>query len=82
MWGDHFLVAPVVESAAQEKTLYLPHGSRWDFWTGERIVGSLQESNVSGTIPPERSTSPGIAKGGLQSGKRSEFRPWTPRPAF
>lgn len=39
MWGDHFLVAPVLESGAKERALYLPNGEWWDYWTGEPIAG-------------------------------------------
>jgi len=36
MWGDHFLVAPVVEPAATRRKIYLPEGEWWDFWTNQR----------------------------------------------
>ena len=36
MWGDHVLVAPVVERAATQKKVYLPSGEWWDFWTHQR----------------------------------------------
>jgi alpha-glucosidase/alpha-D-xyloside xylohydrolase len=39
MWGDHFLVAPVLESGAARRNLYLPAGAWWDFWSHERVDG-------------------------------------------
>jgi alpha-glucosidase (family GH31 glycosyl hydrolase) len=40
LWGDALLVAPVNVSGAMERTVYLPAGSWWDFWTQERIDGA------------------------------------------
>ena len=42
MWGDHFLVAPVLETGAQRRSLYLPGGLWWDFWKGDRIAGGSE----------------------------------------
>ena len=39
LWGRDVLVAPVVEQGASERTLYLPAGVWYDFWTGERHEG-------------------------------------------
>ena len=39
MWGDHFLVAPVLEKGATQRTAYLPAGLWWDFWSGARVEG-------------------------------------------
>ncbi|MGB6973332.1 MAG: TIM-barrel domain-containing protein [Terracidiphilus sp.] len=39
MWGDHFLVAPVLEAGATERKTYLPEGAWWDFWTNEQVKG-------------------------------------------
>lgn len=39
MWGDSILVAPVVEKAATQRSIYLPAGSWWDFWTETPIQG-------------------------------------------
>jgi alpha-glucosidase/alpha-D-xyloside xylohydrolase len=36
MWGDHILVAPVLERAAANRKIYLPSGEWWDFWTHQR----------------------------------------------
>ncbi len=40
MFGDAFLVAPIVKDAAGGRDVYLPAGHRWtDFWTGETFDG-------------------------------------------
>jgi alpha-glucosidase (family GH31 glycosyl hydrolase) len=36
MWGDHILVAPMLERAASGRKVYLPSGEWWDFWTHQR----------------------------------------------
>ena len=42
LWGDSFLVAPVYEKGAAQRTLYLPHGTWWNYWTLERMDGGRQ----------------------------------------
>ncbi|MGB7729665.1 MAG: TIM-barrel domain-containing protein [Candidatus Acidiferrum sp.] len=42
MWGGSLLVAPVVEKGATARQIYLPRGSWYDFWTGERVDGGRQ----------------------------------------
>jgi alpha-glucosidase (family GH31 glycosyl hydrolase) len=39
LWGEHMLVAPVVEQGATKRDLYLPQGLWWDFWTNTRQDG-------------------------------------------
>jgi alpha-glucosidase (family GH31 glycosyl hydrolase) len=39
LWGRDVLVAPVVEQGVSERSLYLPAGTWYDFWTGERHEG-------------------------------------------
>lgn len=40
MFGDAFLVAPIVEDHTNERDVYLPSGHRWvDFWTGQSHDG-------------------------------------------
>jgi len=39
LWGRDLLVAPVVERAANSRRLYLPAGTWYDWWTGEKIEG-------------------------------------------
>ncbi len=44
LWGRDMLVAPVVEKGATSRTLYLPAGDWYDFWTNERLSGSREFS--------------------------------------
>ena len=46
LWGKEVLVAPVVEKGATTRELYLPPGSWYDFWTGERIEGGRHVSRT------------------------------------
>jgi alpha-glucosidase/alpha-D-xyloside xylohydrolase len=39
LWGRDILVAPVTEKGATARTLYLPSGRWYDFWTNEAIDG-------------------------------------------
>lgn len=39
LWGDAFLVAPVLEAGAKQRKLYLPVGQWWDYWTGKAVRG-------------------------------------------
>ena len=39
LFGRDLLVAPVVEKGADSRSLYLPHGIWYDFWTHERMEG-------------------------------------------
>jgi alpha-glucosidase (family GH31 glycosyl hydrolase) len=39
LWGDHLLVAPVLEAGATRRTTYLPTGTWWDFWSNQRVKG-------------------------------------------
>jgi alpha-glucosidase (family GH31 glycosyl hydrolase) len=38
MWGDHIMVAPVLEPAAKRRNIYLPPGVWWDFWSHQRTT--------------------------------------------
>ncbi len=42
LWGDHFLVAPVLDAGAMQRALYLPVGSWWDFWKNHRVEGGTE----------------------------------------
>jgi alpha-glucosidase/alpha-D-xyloside xylohydrolase len=42
LWGRDILVAPVVEQGAAARTLYLPRGAWFDWWTGERLEGGRE----------------------------------------
>ncbi|MEP6833035.1 MAG: TIM-barrel domain-containing protein [Gemmatimonas sp.] len=39
MWGANLLIAPVFEKGAKTRTLYLPAGDWYDWWTNEKIIG-------------------------------------------
>ncbi|MBE2180312.1 MAG: DUF5110 domain-containing protein [Chthoniobacterales bacterium] len=40
LWGDAFLVAPILENKAAEREVPLPEGSVWfDYWNGDRHEG-------------------------------------------
>jgi alpha-glucosidase/alpha-D-xyloside xylohydrolase len=53
LWGRDLLVAPVVEKGATSRSVYLPRGDWFDFWTGQRVAGSreLQRPVDLATIP-------------------------------
>jgi len=42
LWGRDVLVAPVFEKGATSRRVYLPRGSWYDFWTGERADGGRE----------------------------------------
>jgi alpha-glucosidase/alpha-D-xyloside xylohydrolase len=42
LWGRDLLVAPVVEKGAMMRSLYLPRGAWYDFWTGARLEGGRE----------------------------------------
>jgi alpha-glucosidase len=42
LYGRDMLVAPVVEKGATSRTLYLPRGAWYDFWTGETHAGGRE----------------------------------------
>jgi alpha-glucosidase/alpha-D-xyloside xylohydrolase len=44
LWGPSLLVAPVVEKGATARTIYLPRGGWYDFWTHERVAGGREIS--------------------------------------
>jgi len=46
LWGRDILVAPVVEKGATSRQVYLPRGSWYDFWTGERLEGGREISRA------------------------------------
>lgn len=37
--GENMLVAPVLEQGATKKMVYLPEGTWYDYWTGEKVEG-------------------------------------------
>jgi alpha-glucosidase/alpha-D-xyloside xylohydrolase len=42
LWGRDMLVAPVVEKGATSRSLYLPAGDWYDFWTEEKSTGGSE----------------------------------------
>jgi alpha-glucosidase (family GH31 glycosyl hydrolase) len=42
LYGRDILVAPVVEKGATSRSIYLPHGSWFDFWAGTRQEGGRE----------------------------------------
>jgi alpha-glucosidase (family GH31 glycosyl hydrolase) len=44
LWGPHLLVAPVVEKGASSRQVYLPRGSWYDYWNGQRFAGGREIS--------------------------------------
>ncbi|OHX66831.1 glycoside hydrolase family 31 protein [Flammeovirga pacifica] len=40
MWGDDYLVAPITQKGARERSLYLPEGEGWyHLWSGKKYDG-------------------------------------------
>jgi alpha-glucosidase (family GH31 glycosyl hydrolase) len=39
LWGRDLLIAPVVEQGAKERSVYLPAGTWYDWWTGAMVEG-------------------------------------------
>jgi alpha-glucosidase (family GH31 glycosyl hydrolase) len=42
LWGRDLLIAPVFEKGARSRTVYLPAGTWYDWWTGARHAGGQQ----------------------------------------
>jgi alpha-glucosidase (family GH31 glycosyl hydrolase) len=42
LWGRDILVAPVTEKGATSRTVYLPRGTWYDFWTEEKLEGGRE----------------------------------------
>ncbi len=49
--GDALLVAPVIEEGATRRTVYLPSGAWYDFWTDELYAGP---AHIQAAAPLER----------------------------
>ena len=53
LWGKDILVAPVFEKGVSSRSVYLPRGSWYDFWSGDRFEGGREISRaVDLTIMP------------------------------
>jgi alpha-glucosidase (family GH31 glycosyl hydrolase) len=46
LWGKNMLVAPVVETGAESRRVYLPPGGWYDYWTQERVEGGREISRT------------------------------------
>lgn len=44
LWGRNILVAPVTERGATARSVYLPHGTWYDYWTNDRVEGGREVS--------------------------------------
>ncbi|PWJ40769.1 glycoside hydrolase family 31 protein [Sediminitomix flava] len=44
LWGDDFLVAPIVSAGVKQKDVVFPKGVWFDFWTGERYEGGQKHT--------------------------------------
>ncbi len=42
LWGRDLLVAPVLEKGVTRRTVWLPAGEWYDFWTSERLAGGRE----------------------------------------
>ena len=51
LFGPAFLVSPVTEPGATHRSVYLPAGDWYDFWTGERLAGGR---TIDAAAPYER----------------------------
>ena len=40
LWGDDFLVAPILHQRVQQRHLYLPEGIWYDWWNNKKYTGS------------------------------------------
>jgi hypothetical protein len=59
LWGRDLLVAPVTEKGATTRSLYLPRGEWYDFWTSQRVEGGREV-----TRPVDLATIPLYARAG------------------
>ncbi|HVT96081.1 MAG TPA: DUF5110 domain-containing protein, partial [Acidobacteriaceae bacterium] len=46
LFGDSFLVAPVLQAGVDKRAVYLPAGHWWDFWTEESTQGERESSRT------------------------------------
>ncbi len=60
LWGDAFLVAPILEAGQKEREIYLPKNATWyDYWSKKRYEGGQWM-----TIPTQAENIPVFAKAG------------------
>jgi len=58
LFGSDLLVAPVLREGMTERSVYLPKGDWYDFWTGRRFAGGVTN------VPVTLSTLPLFVRGG------------------
>ena len=53
LWGRDLLIAPVVAKGATTRQVYLPEGTWYDWWTGEKLTGgkTIDRQVTLNTIP-------------------------------
>ncbi|MFD2167914.1 TIM-barrel domain-containing protein [Thalassotalea euphylliae] len=59
LWGDAFLVTPVIEPGVRAVNVNVPNGVWFDYWTGEKIQGGQQLD-----IPVSLETIPVLVRAG------------------
>ncbi|WP_240422362.1 glycoside hydrolase family 31 protein [Listeria costaricensis] len=59
LFGDHLLVAPVIEEGMRMREVYLPEGDWYDFWKGSKYHGPMLHK-----CPCDRDEIPVFAKAG------------------
>lgn len=59
LFGNSFLVAPVLQPGVTRRALYLPAGKWWDYWSGEAMEGGREVSR-----PVDLKTMPLYVKAG------------------
>ncbi len=58
-WGDNMIVAPVTQASATEKSIYLPEGNWFEYWSGNPYQGTQTV-----TVPVTLEDIPLFIKGG------------------
>ena len=53
LFGDTLMAAPVGHAGQSSRSVYLPEGTWYDFWTGERLDGEA-EGDIEAAAPLER----------------------------
>ncbi|MGH8297779.1 MAG: TIM-barrel domain-containing protein [Steroidobacteraceae bacterium] len=46
LFGNTFLVAPVLQPGARQRAIYLPAGKWWDYWSGKTLEGGREASRL------------------------------------
>jgi len=59
MWGNDFLVAPILHKKAKQRRIYLPEGTWYDWWTSQKWKGGRWIS-----VPVRLQTIPVFVKAG------------------